>query len=1088
MLAIQRLYTFICNIQQLHEFDALLIKGHQSKRSVCKALFAKLKMPTTLTEESLTNPSDVEVMPAVATHDWLLRNRLTRVEETWAAVLEDECGPALVALLTRLRELCAPDGQAKAADASPVLKLIEELELSDAIKMARAFALYFQLINIVEQHYEQRGQQQQYRAAYEDAAIASAEQTAAKKTGHSVGQSNGHTETSGHSANSHSPNSHSANNHTANELSSSDPEAGRDVGTFYWLFPTLKRLNVPPKMIQRLLDQLDVRLVFTAHPTEIVRHTIRDKQRRISAILRQLDREEESARSLGLVSSWEINALQAQLVEEIRLWWRTDELHQFKPSVLDEVDFTLHYFDVVLFDTIPQLHQRICRALEGTFPTLNPPRHNFCRFGSWVGSDRDGNPSVTPQVTWKTANFQRNMVVGKYITSVKNLTHLLSLSLHWSEVLPELLESLEQDQTQMPELYDELAIRYRQEPYRLKLAYIEKRLENTLERSNKLYNGEYLQEQEANLDIGVADGLIYRTGDDFLSELKLIQTNLKETNLVCQDLEELICRVEIYGFNLAQLDIRQESTNHSDAISEVAQYLGVLDKSYNDLTEEERTSWLIGELRTRRPLIPGELPFSEKTSEIIQTFRMLRRLHQEFGPDICQSYIISMSHTASDLLEVALLAKEAGLYDPATGISAIKVVPLFETVEDLRRAPDVMQQLWELPLYRAMLQGGYEAIEAAKTKPEEAETSLQEVMLGYSDSNKDSGFLSSNWEIHKAQRALQGIADNYNIALRIFHGRGGSVGRGGGPAYEAILAQPGRSVDGRIKITEQGEVLASKYNLPDLALYNLETVTTAVIQGSVLNNSFDAIEPWNEIMERLSVRSRQHYRALIYEQPDLVDFFHQVTPVQEISQLQISSRPARRKGKRNLEGLRAIPWVFSWTQTRFLLPSWYGVGTALNEFIDENVEEHLEMLRYFYSKWPFFKMVISKVEMTLSKVDLQIAQHFVSQLSSDEKREDFQVMFDQIAAEFYLTREVVLSITNHSKLLDGDPALQRSVQLRNGSIVPLSFLQVALLKRLREYGNDAVTGRVRSRYSKGELLRGALLTINGVAAGMRNTG
>lgn len=1045
-------------------------------------------MPTTLTEESLTNPSDVEVMPAVATHDWLLRNRLTRVEETWAAVLEDECGPALVALLTRLRELCAPDGQAKAADASPVLKLIEELELSDAIKMARAFALYFQLINIVEQHYEQRGQQQQYRAAYEDAAIASAEQAAAKKAGHSVGQSNGHTETSGHSANSHSTNSHSANSHTANGLSSSDPEAGRDVGTFYWLFPTLKRLNVPPKMIQRLLDQLDVRLVFTAHPTEIVRHTIRDKQRRISAILRQLDREEESARSLGLVSSWEINALQAQLVEEIRLWWRTDELHQFKPSVLDEVDFTLHYFDVVLFDTIPQLHQRICRALEGTFPTLNPPRHNFCRFGSWVGSDRDGNPSVTPQVTWKTANFQRNMVVGKYITSVKNLTHLLSLSLHWSEVLPELLESLEQDQTQMPELYDELAIRYRQEPYRLKLAYIEKRLENTLERSNKLYNGEYLQEQEANLDIGVADGLIYRTGDDFLSELKLIQTNLKETNLVCQDLEELICRVDIYGFNLAQLDIRQESTHHSDAISEVAQYLGVLDKPYNDLTEEERTSWLIGELRTRRPLIPGELPFSEKTSEIIQTFRMLRRLHQEFGPDICQSYIISMSHTASDLLEVALLAKEAGLYDPATGISAIKIVPLFETVEDLRRAPNVMQQLWELPLYRAMLQGGYEALEAAKTKPEEAETSLQEVMLGYSDSNKDSGFLSSNWEIHKAQRALQGIADNYNIALRIFHGRGGSVGRGGGPAYEAILAQPGRSVDGRIKITEQGEVLASKYNLPDLALYNLETVTTAVIQGSVLNNSFDAIEPWNEIMERLSVRSRQHYRALIYEQPDLVDFFHQVTPVQEISQLQISSRPARRKGKRNLEGLRAIPWVFSWTQTRFLLPSWYGVGTALNEFIDENVEEHLEMLRYFYSKWPFFKMVISKVEMTLSKVDLQIAQHFVSQLSSDEKREDFQVMFDQIAAEFYLTREVVLSITNHSKLLDGDPALQRSVQLRNGSIVPLSFLQVALLKRLREYGNDAVTGRVRSRYSKGELLRGALLTINGVAAGMRNTG
>lgn len=1040
-------------------------------------------MPTTLTDAAIES-SDVEVIPAIATQDWLLRNRLKRVEETWAAVIEDECGPDLVALLTRLRKLCAPDGQAKGADASPVLQLIEELELSDAIKMARAFALYFQLINIVEQHYEQRGQQQQYRAAYEDAAIASAHHASPKGTHPNQHQS----QHQGQPQNGHVELDTARVNFASGDSTPTDLPASGDVGTFYWLFPTLKRLNVPPKMIQRLLDQLDVRLVFTAHPTEIVRHTIRDKQRRISSILRQLDREEESARGIGLASSWEIKALQAQLVEEIRLWWRTDELHQFKPSVLDEVDFTLHYFDVVLFDTIPQLYQRICRALEGTFPTLNPPKQSFCRFGSWVGSDRDGNPSVTPQVTWKTANFQRNMVIGKYVASIKKLTHLLSLSLHWSEVLPELLESLEQDQTQMPELYDELAIRYRQEPYRLKLAYIEKRLENTLARSEKLYHGDYLQEQEANLDTGTAKGRIYASGDDFLSELELIQTNLKETGLVCQDLEELICQTRIYGFNLAQLDIRQESTNHSDAISEVTEYLGVLGKPYNDLTEAEKNEWLIGELCTRRPLIPGELPFSEKTVEIIQTFRMVRRLHQEFGPGICQSYIISMSHTASDLLEVALLAKEAGLYDPATGIGALKIVPLFETVNDLRLAPDVMRQLWELPLYRSMLQGGYEAMDAAKAQPEEAETALQEVMLGYSDSNKDSGFLSSNWEIHKAQQALQGIADNYNVALRIFHGRGGSVGRGGGPAYEAILAQPGRSVDGRIKITEQGEVLASKYNLPDLALYNLETVTTAVIQGSVLGSSFDSIEPWNEIMERLSVRSREHYRALIYEQPDLVEFFHQVTPVQEISQLQISSRPARRKGKRNLDGLRAIPWVFSWTQTRFLLPSWYGVGTALKEFVDENPEEHLEMLRYFYSKWPFFKMVISKVEMTLAKVDLQIAQHYVSQLSSDDKIEDFQAMFDQIASEFYLTRGVVLDITDHTKLLDGDPSLQRSVQLRNGSIVPLSFLQVALLKRLREYGNDAVTGRVRSRYSKGELLRGALLTINGVAAGMRNTG
>jgi len=424
-----------------------------------------------------------------------------------------------------------------------------------------------------------------------------------------------------------------------------------------------------------------------------------------------------------------------------------------------------------------------------------------------------------------------------------------------------------------------------------------------------------------------------------------------------------------------------------------------------------------------------------------------------------------------------------------------------------------MESLFELPLYRALLAGGYEAVaqtNSEQTQPQNVETRhgaslhqsqtpnitssstitphLQEVMLGYSDSNKDSGFLSSNWEIHKAQKALQKIAEKYNLNLRIFHGRGGSVGRGGGPAYEAILAQPGHTIKGRIKITEQGEVLASKYSLPELALYNLETVTTAVIKASLLGTSFDDIQPWNEIMEELSVRSRAHYRSLIYEQTDLVDFFHQVTPIEEISQLQISSRPARRGGKKDLASLRAIPWVFSWTQSRFLLPSWYGVGTALQEFLNEEPDENLNLLRYFYFKWPFFKMAISRVEMTLAKVDLQMAHHYVRELSKPEDIERFEALFDQIAKEYNLVCELVLTITGHKRLLDGDPELQRSVQLRNGSIVPLGFLQVSLLKRLREHGQLTTTGVVHSRYSKGELLRGALLTINGIAAGMRNTG
>jgi phosphoenolpyruvate carboxylase len=575
------------------------------------------------------------------------------------------------------------------------------------------------------------------------------------------------------------------------EKSLHEPVRREAGGTFQTLFPKLRNLNVPPQQIQNLINNLDIRLVFTAHPTEIVRHTIRDKQRRIAKILRQLDQLEEGLRSVGLSSSWETESLRDQLMEEIRLWWRTDELHQFKPTVLDEVDYTLHYFQEVLFDAIPQLYQRLRRSLHTTFPRLTPPSYNFCKFGSWVGSDRDGNPSVTPQITWKTACYQRNLVLGKYIASITQLINLLSLSLHWSDVLPDLLESLEQDQVQMPEVYEQLAIRYRQEPYRLKLAYIQKRLENTRDRSQQLYKGDCFQDDfpEAN------PVTLYRSGSELLAELRLIQRNLEETGLSCRDLETLVCQVEIYGFNLAHLDIRQESGRHADALNEVVEYLQILPRPYNDLSEEERSLWLATELQTRRPLIPAELPFSEKTCETIQTFRMVRKLHQEFGPEICQTYVISMSNHGSDLLEVLLLAKEAGLFDPATGTGSLHAVPLFETVEDLQRAPSVMRHLFELPLYRAYLAGGYSGRtnaagsitqSASEAAPLPQPLSLQEIMLGYSDSNKDSGFLSSNWEIHKAQQALQRTADEYGVALRIFHGRGGSVGAG-------IEIQPART-------------------------------------------------------------------------------------------------------------------------------------------------------------------------------------------------------------------------------------------------------------------------------------------------------
>jgi len=1005
-----------------------------------------------------------------------LRHRLQVVEELWESVLRQECGQAMVDLLRKLRDLCSPEGQTTNHQAAEAVNLIEELNINEAIRAARAFALYFQLINIIEQEHEQRQQLTRY--------------------------SEGEAETvSSQSCNQGEDGSISLDKEMKIDLAQGwiTKSTEKQKGTFATLFPHLFNLNVPPQQIQRLISQLDVRLVFTAHPTEIVRHTIRHKQRKIVDLLQKLDLVENASHGTLTGYPWEATELRGKLLEEIRLWWRTDELHQFKPTVLDEVDYALHYFQEVLFDGVPQLYKRLKYALGQTFSWLEPPQKNFCSFGSWVGSDRDGNPSVTPEITWQTACYQRNLVLDRYIKSVKHLIELLSVSMHWSDVLPDLLESLEMDQSQLSDVYDALALRYRQEPYRLKLAYILRRLENTRQRNLSLYNLEQSINIRPNLSHTLPsptieqDKPMYRSGAEFLAELRLIKRNLTETGLTCQELETLISQVEIFDFNLTKLDIRQESTRHSDSVNEILEYLQILPQSYNELSEEQRVAWLTVELQTRRPLIPAELPFSPKTNDVIQTFRVLRSLQQEFGVNICQTYIISMCRQVSDVLEVLLLAKESGLFDPVTAVGTVQVVPLFETVEDLQRSQSVMRELFELPLYRALLAGGYtpENISSTITSTASGLTlNLQEVMLGYSDSNKDSGFLSSNWEIHKAQKSLQRIAEEYGLSLRIFHGRGGSVGRGGGPAYEAILAQPGHSINGRIKITEQGEVLASKYSLLDLALYNLETITTAVIQASLLRTGFDDIEPWNEIMEELAARSRQHYRQLIYEQPDFIDFFHQVTPIEEISQLQISSRPARRpSGKKDLSSLRAIPWVFSWTQTRFLLPSWYGIGTALQGFLKEETEEHLKLLRYFYLKWPFFKMVISKAEMTLAKVDMQMAHHYVQELANPEDKPRLEKVFEQIAREFYLSRDLVLKITGHTRLLDGDPVLQRSVQLRNRTIVPLGFIQVSLLKRLRESRNTTATsGVIHSRYSKGELLRGALLTINGIAAGMRNTG
>ena len=985
--------------------------------------------------QSMPTPAAAsEAIPASQRVTRLLGERLELVEDLWETVLRSECPPEQAERLLRLKQLSDPS---EADVSGAIVQLIREMDLAEAIAAARAFSLYFQLVNILEQHIE------------EDTYLDSLKN-----------QENGPSD----------PFLPALANQT-------------DPATFRQLFARLRSLNVPPAQLEKLLRTLDLRLVFTAHPTEIVRHTVRHKQRRVATLIQKLEQ------GSGL-NCLERQGLRLQLEEEIRLWWRTDELHQFKPTVLDEVDYALHYFQQVLFDAMPQLRDRIRAALKLSYPDVEPPRDSFCTFGSWVGSDRDGNPSVTPDITWRTACYQRQLMLERYLKAVNELSDQLSISMQWSQVSPALLESLEMDRLRFPEIYEERAARYRLEPYRLKLSYTMERLRLTHQRNQQLADAGWESPCDGSAPPPPMGGsmapaptqeLHYSTVDEFRYDLELIQDSLERTGLSCESLQHLISQAQIFAFCLASLDIRQESTRHSDALDELSRYLQ-LAVPYGEMDEAQRVEWLLSEIQTRRPLLPPTAKWSAATAETFAVFRMLQRLQQEFGSRICRTYVISMSHTVSDLLEVLLLAKEAGLVDPLAQRAGLLVVPLFETVEDLQRAPAVMGTLFRHPFYLALLgsDGG---------QP------LQEVMLGYSDSNKDSGFLSSNWEIHKAQIALQRLAIEHGVALRIFHGRGGSVGRGGGPAYQAILAQPSGTLSGRIKITEQGEVLASKYSLPELALYNLETVTTAVLQNSLVSSPVDETPSWNELMGRLAARSRDHYRALVHDNPDLVAFFQQVTPIEEISKLQISSRPARRKsGAKDLSSLRAIPWVFGWTQSRFLLPSWFGVGAALQEELDQDPGQ-LELLRLLYQRWPFFRMLISKVEMTLSKVDLDLAHHYVQALGRSENREAFEAIFQSIAAEFGLTRDLVLAITGHSRLLDGDPALQLSVDLRNRTIIPLGFLQVALLRRLRDQNRQPPMSETSASssddgrtYSRSELLRGALLTINGIAAGMRNTG
>ncbi|MNS56139.1 Phosphoenolpyruvate carboxylase [compost metagenome] len=797
--------------------------------------------------------------------------------------------------------------------------------------------------------------------------------------------------------------------------------------------------------------------VFTAHPTEILRRTVLDKHQRLANALAERDN--------PLLTPAEREDLTAAIAAEIESLWQTDEVHHRAPTVMDEARHGLYYFEEVLFDVVPKLYTSLEDALAAGYPTEKFEIPSFLRFGSWMGGDRDGNPNVTAPTTYQALYAARRMILRRYVATAERISTMMSQSTHWTSVSQALTRSLEAEAARFPTVAAEFGERNPFEPYRQKLAYIHHRLRRTLELTPETL--EAADRWEAD---GLTDG--YRTAGELLQDLTLMQESLmanKGTRAACALLETWRRQVETFGLHTAALDVRQHAEIHEAALSDIADTLKLLPRPFHELDEAARLDWIAGELANLRPLVPTELDsFQPMTQEVIRTVRSVAAGRRVFGAPALGAYVISMTTRPSDVMTVLLFLKTVGLVKAnpeGTVRSAMQVAPLLETVDDLRGAPELLDKLFSIPVYRAHLR---------------ALGDVQEIMLGYSDSNKDGGIVTSNWELYKAQQALWEVARRHGVTLSLFHGRGGSVGRGGGPARQGILAQPPGTIQGRIKLTEQGEVISNKYGLPPIALRNLELVTSAVLEAT-LRPALHAQSPhdvarWESAIEELSRRAFASYRRIVYEEPGFLTFFQEATPIELLAEMRIGSRPAKRKATSAIEDLRAIPWVFSWTQSRFILPGWLGFGSAMAGFYEEDPAARLALLREMYARFPFFRALVSNVEMTLAKADMAIARHYVERLVEDATVRDR--IWALLEAEFHRSVSMVLLITGEEALLDQMTTLQRSIAVRNPYVDPLSYLQVELLRRLR-------AGDTENR----DLLEHALkLTVNGVAAGMKNTG
>ncbi len=819
-----------------------------------------------------------------------------------------------------------------------------------------------------------------------------------------------------------------------------------------------------------MLDQLSIELVFTAHPTEATRRSLITKSRRIAELLETHDHTTTMTQREHI--HW-----QRELDSTVDLLWRTDAVRRVRLQPIDEIKMGIYYLDEVLYTALPDLYSELEELLQATYPAVHIPP--FLRLGSWIGGDQDGNPFVNAETLLSALTLQRNHVIGHYRNAIEALAQEYSQSVNHAHITPELQHSIAHDAACLADYAHELGYQVELEPYRSKLSFAWKRLEATLSTTDApAPHSRPEDSSERTASSEQTQSVAYHTADALLKDLRLIHASLLadgERELAHGSLATLIRQVEVFGFYFTALDVRQHSERHAAALSELLTVTGLRQDDYTTLGEEERLEILENLLRDPRILTRPGLQLSTETSHILSTFQAIRQARAQFGQKAISCYIISMTHTLSDLLEVQFFCKEAG-------ISALPIVPLFETIDDLRGCTTILEQAFKQPDYHAYL---------ASCQHE------QQVMLGYSDSSKDGGILTSSWELYQTQRRLATLGQRHSVGITLFHGRGGAIGRGGGPIYEAILGQPPGSVNGRLRITEQGEMLSFKYGLHEIAIRNMELVVAGVVQSSIPDDKIietqvhpQASAAWIAAMERLSASAHRRYRSLIYEDPAFLTFFEQATPILELGWLNIGSRPARRTMGRAIEELRAIPWVFSWMQSRYVLPSWYGVGGALEEYIREN-PAHLTQLQQMYQHWPFLRAFLDNLQMTLSKADMHIAQHYAQLVTDEHIRERIS---REIREEHERTQRLVVSIVGGQTLLDASPVLQESIKRRNPYVDPLSYFQVVLLRRLRALGGPLMLDHEGQQTASAEELERAkltyavLLTINGIAAGVRNTG